>query len=139
MVRNILIAVDPDRRAGALRLLALAGELRRCLGASLTVATVLTDWSLVARAGRSRGASDRLIEVAGARLTALAHGIPGMEDSAHRVETGAVHRGILSAAAHVDADLILLSSSASGWQKRWFGTAARVARRARCSIFIARG
>ena len=51
MVRNILIAVDPDRRAGALRLLALAGELRRCLGASLTVATVLTDWSLVARAG----------------------------------------------------------------------------------------
>ena len=64
MFRNILIAVDADRRADALKLLALAAELRRCFGASLTIATVLTDWSMVVRAERSRGAADRLGEVA---------------------------------------------------------------------------
>lgn len=139
MFRNILIAVDADRRADALRLLALAAELRCCFGASLTVATVLTDWSMVARAGRSPDAADRLFEVARARLAALAHKIPDMDDAEHRVETGPVHRGILRAAAHADADLILLASSASGWRAMLFGTAARVARRAACSVFILRG
>lgn len=139
MFRNILIAVDPDRRTDALRLLALAAELRRCFGASLTVATVLSDWSMVARAGRSPGAADRLFEVARARLAALAYGVPGMNDAEHHVETGPVHRGILKAATRADADLILLASSASGWGAMLFGTAARVARRAACSVFILRG
>lgn len=138
MFRNILIAVDADRRADALKLLALAAELRRCFGASLTIATVLTDWSMVVRAERSLGAAGRLGEVARARLAALAHKVPGIEGAEHRVETGPVHRGILKAAAHVGADLILLSSPASGWRGMLFGTAARVARRAGCSVFILR-
>lgn len=138
MFRNILIAVDPDRRADAVRLLALAAELRRCFGASLTIATVLTDWSMVARAERSPGAADRLVEVARARLAALVHKVSGIAGAEHRVETGSVHRGILNAAAHVGADLILLSAPASGWRGSLFGTAARVARGAGCSVLIIR-
>lgn len=139
MFRSILVAVDPDRRAEAMKLLAVATELRRSFDAALTLATVMPDWSMMLRAQRSPDAVQQHFKVAEARLAALAHSIAEVGEVGHRVESGLLYRGILNAAASVGADLILLSSPASGWLDAMFGTtASRVARHARCSVFIVR-
>lgn len=138
MFRSILVIVDPDRRAEATRLLEVAAELRRSFDATLTLATVMSEWSVMLRAERSVGASG-LFEAAEARLAALAHSVAAVEEARYRVETGRSHRGILNAAASVSADVILLSSPAPKWQDRLFGTTAmRVARNSSCSVFIIR-
>ena len=74
MFRSILVAVDPDRRAEATRLLEVAAELRRSFDATLTLATVMSEWAVMLRAQRSVGASG-LFEAAEARLAALAHSV----------------------------------------------------------------
>lgn len=139
MFRSILVAVDPDRRAEATKLLAVAAEIRRTFGAALTLATVMSDWGVMLRAQRSPVAARQLFEVAEARLAALAHSVAGVGEAHYRVESGLVYRGILNAAASVNADLILLSSPALRWQGGLFGTTAtRVARHAPCSVFVVR-
>lgn len=139
MFRSILLAVDPDRREEATKLLAFAAELRSNFGAALTLATVMPDWSMMLRAQRSPVAVRQLFGVAEARLAALAHSVAGVGEAYYRVESGLVYRGILNAAASVNADLILLSSPAPRWQDGLFGTtAARVARHAPCSVFVVR-
>jgi nucleotide-binding universal stress UspA family protein len=138
LFRSILVAVDPDRRAEATRLLEVAAELRRSFDATLTLATVMSEWSVMLRAERSVGASG-LLGAAEARLAALAHSVAAVGDARFRVETGRAHRGILNAAAGVNADLILLPSRAPKWQDRLFGTTAlRVARNSSSSVFIIR-
>ena len=139
MFRSILVAVDPDRRAEATKLLAVAAELRHSFGAALTLATVMPDWSMMLRAQRSPVAARQLFETAEARLAVLAQSVAGVGEAQHRVESGLVYRGILNAAARIGADLILLSSPAPRWQDRLFGTtASRVARHASCSVFVIR-
>ena len=139
MFRSILLAVDPDRREEAMKLLAVAAELRCTFGAALTLATVMPDWSMMLRAQRSPVAVRQLFEVAEARLAALAHSVAGVGEVHCRVESGLIYRGILNAAASVNADLILLSSPVPRWQDGLFGTTAtRVARRAPCSVFVVR-
>ncbi|WP_447952797.1 universal stress protein [Sphingopyxis chilensis] len=139
MFRRILVAVDPDARTEATKLLAVAAELRRTFGSALTLATVMPDWSMVLRAQRSPVAARQLFETAEARLAVLAHSVDGVGEAHYRVEAGLVYRGILNAAANVNADLILLSSPAPRWQDRLFGTTAtRVARHTACSVFVVR-
>lgn len=139
MFHSILVAVDPDRRAEATKLLAVAAELRRSFGATLTLATVMPDWKTMFRAQRSQVAARQLFEVADARLAALAHSVAGAGETHCRVESGLVYRGILNAAESVNADLILLSTPAPRWQDRLVGTTAgRVARHALCSVFVVR-
>lgn len=139
MFRSILVAVDPEQRAEATKLLAIAAVLRSSFGAALTLATVISYSSILRRAQRSPGAAHQLFEVAEARLAALTHSVAGMGEVAYRVESGLVYRGILNAAASVGADLILLSSPVPGWQSALLGTtASRVARQAPCSVFIVR-
>jgi len=139
LFRSILVAVDPDRRAEATKLLAVAAELRRSFGATLTLATVLPDWSMMLRAQRSPVTARQLFEAAHARLAALAHSVAGVGEARYRVESGLVYRGILNAAASVDADLILLSSPVPRWQDGLLGTtASRVARHASRSVFVIR-
>lgn len=139
MFRSILVAIDPDVRAEATKLLAVAAELRRSFGSALTLATVMPDWSVMLRAQRSPVAARQLFEVAEARLAALAHSVAGVDEVQRRVESGLVYRGILNAADCVSADLILLSTPAHRWQDRLFGTtASRVARHASCSVLVIR-
>lgn len=139
MFRSILVAVDLDRRTEATRLLTVAAGLRRSFGAAPTLATVMSDWNMMLRVQRSPFAARQLFEAAEARLAALAHSVAGVGEAQYRVESGLVYRGILNAAASVGADLILLSSPASGWRDAVFGTtASRVARHAPCSVFVVR-
>lgn len=139
MFRNILIVVDPDRHGEATKLLTVAAEFRRSFSSALTLATMLSDWSVMLRAERSPVAARQLFEAAEARLASLAHSVAGVSEARNRVESGCTYRGILNAAANVNADLILLSCAAPRWRDGLFGTtASRVTRHASCSVLLVR-
>jgi len=135
LFRSILVAVDPDRSAEAMNLLALAVELRRDPGVALTLVNVFPNLMTTLPAQRS----PVILEGAEARLAALAHSVAGADQAQLGVKSGFACRGLLDAAARIGADVILLPAPAQRWQDRLLGTtASRVAPRAQCSVFVVR-
>jgi universal stress protein F len=139
MYRTILLPVDLDHTSSWEKALPTATDLCRCFDASLTLVTVVPDWSLILEVQRSPIAYREYLEVARARLATLANSIAEPQAVEHHVETGSIHGGILAVADRIAADLIVLSSHRPEMKDYLLGAnAARVVRHARCSVFVVR-
>jgi len=139
LYRSILVPIDLDERDRSASSLATAATLARAFDASLTLMTVLPDWSILLRAERSPVAVRQLFDSTEARLAALGHKIENAGGLIIRVESGIVYRGILAAAREISADLIVMAPDRSKWTDAILGTTAmRVSRRAHCSVFLVR-
>lgn len=138
MYSRILVAVDLDRSWSWAGALPVAVALARCFSARLTLCSVVRDAEAALEAEWSPIGYREMLDIAKARLAELASGA-GMPIDVE-VGTGTVCSGILSVAERIDADLILLASHVPGLRDHlWSAQAARVARRAACSVLIVRG
>lgn len=139
MFRNILVPVDLDQPSSWEKSIPTAVDLCHAYGAKLSLATVVPDWTLVLEAQWSPIAFREFLDTAQARLATLAGTVSGVPEVAHRVATGSVYRGILTAAEEIGADLIVLSSHRPEMKDYLLGAnASRVVRHARCSVFVVR-
>ena len=139
MYRSILVPVDLDEPQSWEKALPVAVALSQCFSAPLALVTVVPDWNLILEAQWSPIAYREFVDVAGARLATLAGSVTGAGEVAHHVESGGVYAGILAAAEHIGADLIVLSSHRPQMKDYLLGAnASRVVRHARCSVFVVR-
>jgi universal stress protein F len=138
MYRNILVAVDADEPASWADALPAAAGLARCFSARLTLCSVVRDMEAELEAEWSPIGYREMLDLTRVRLAELASGIDGVAVDVE-VGMGTICGGILEVARRVGADLVLLASHVPGMKDLvWAGNAARVARRADCSVLIVR-
>ena len=138
MYRNILLAVDteePDSWADALP---MAAELTRCFSARLTMCSVVRDLEAELKAEWSPIGYREMLELARVRLLELAATLSDLTVDVE-VGTGTICRGVLEVAGRAQADLIVLASHVPELKDYLLSAnAARVARRAACSVLVVR-
>jgi universal stress protein F len=140
MYSSILVAVDTDRPAASLEeALTVAGDLARRGSARLTLCTVVRDLDAELETQWSAIGYRELIDLARVRLREIASSVEGIAVEVE-IGTGTVSGGILRIAEKVGADLIVVASHRPEAKDYLLGTnAVRVARRAGCSVLIAKG
>ena len=138
MYKNILIAVDADEPASWADALPVAAELARCFSARLTLCSVVRDVEAELEAEWSPIGYREMLELARVRLLELAGTIPELTVDVE-VGTGTICGGVLEIAERVQADLIVLASHVPELKDYLLSAnAARVARRAACSVLVVR-
>ena len=138
MYKNILVAVDADEPASWADALPVAVELARCFSARLTLCSVVRDVEAEVEAEWSSIGYREMLDLTKVRLAELAAGIDGVAIDV-AVGTGTIRGGIIETARRIAADLVVLASHVPAMKDRvWAGNAARVARRADCSVLIVR-
>ena len=138
MYSRILVAVDLDQPGSWARALPSAAALARCFSAGLTLCSVVRDVEAAVEAQWSAIGYREMLDMTKVRLEELAAGAGDMAVDVE-VGTGTICGGILDVARRVGADLIVLASHVPGVADHvWAGNAARVARRAECSVLVVR-
>jgi nucleotide-binding universal stress UspA family protein len=138
MYSNILIAADPDDPRSWSGALPIAASLARCLSASLTLCAVVRDVDAARQAEWSPIGYREMIGHARLRLATIAEQVTDLPVSIE-IGVGTVCGGILDVAARVQADLIVLASHKPELKDYVMAAnAARVARRAACSVLFVR-
>ena len=138
MYKNILIAVDADEPASWADALPVAAGLARCFSARLTLGSVVRDVEAEMEAEWSPIGYREMLELARVRLLELAATLPDLVVDVE-VGTGTICRGVLEVAERVQADLIVLASHVPELKDYLLSAnAARVARRAACSVLVVR-
>ena len=141
MTKHILCAVDLTHLKTETKLLQTAADLAEHYSASLSVMTVVPDYgmSIVGsyfKEGTLKAAmqsvSDQLHEVVKKTL-------PDFGSVQHIVEVGTAYEMILSTIERIQADLVVLGAHKPDLVDKFQGpNSARVARNAKCSVFILR-
>ena len=138
MYSRILVAVDLDQPGSWAEALPSAATLARCFCARLTLCSVVRDVDAAVEAEWSAIGYREMLDMTRVRLEALASSVDDMAVDVE-VGTGTICGGILDAARRIGADLIVLASHVPGMADHvWAGNAARVARRAECSVLVVR-
>lgn len=138
MYKRILLAVDLDAPDSRIDALPTAVALARCFSAELTLCTVVRDVEAALETEWSSIGYRQILDVAKARLAALASQIPDLV-AGTEIGTGSICAGILEAAARRSADLIVLASHRHELSDYLLGAnAARVVRHAPCSVLVVR-
>lgn len=138
MYSQILIAVDLDQPGSWAVALPEAAALARCNSARLTICSVVRDLKAALEAEWSPIGYREMLGLTKVRLAELASGVRGIAVDVE-VGTGTICGGILDVAERIRADLIVVASHVPGVKDHiWAGNAARVARRAECSVLIVR-
>ena len=138
MYSSILVAIDPDQPRSWSDALPAASALARCFSARLTLCTVVRDAEAAVEAQWSAIGYRDMIEQARTRLATIADEVPDLPVSV-AVGPGTICNGILDLARSHGADLIVLASHRPELKDHVISAnAARVARRAACSVLIVR-
>ena len=138
MYRSILIAVDSDEPDSWAEALPVAAALARCFSARLTLCSVVRDVEAELQAEWSPIGYREMLELARIRLLELTETLPDLQVDIE-VGTGTICRGVLEVAERVRADLIVLASHVPELKDYLLSAnAARVARRAACSVLVVR-
>ena len=138
MYRNILLAVDPDEPDSWSDALPVAARLARCFSARLTLCSVVRDVEAELKAEWSPIGYREMLEHARVRLLEIAATLPDLTVDVE-LGVGTVCRGVLDVAARLRADLIVLASHAPELRDYLLSAnAARVARKAACSVLVVR-
>lgn len=139
MYRNILVPVDLDHSASSNEAIATASSLARCFDAKIAVCSVVSDVEAI-KAGEWLPISfEQLLFDARTRLEGLVSNVEGGTNFGVEVAAGTISSGILEIAERISADLIVLASHQPASRDYLLAAnAIRVARRASCSVLIAR-
>lgn len=137
MFEKILVAVDLDEPQSWGDSVPVAASIAKCFSGAITICFVVRDAEVI-RQGNSWPSSyrEKLFE-AQARLEGLAArlNVPVKTE----IGSGSVAGGVMDVAERIGADLIILSSHQPQATDRLFAAnAARVARRAHCSVLVVR-
>lgn len=139
MYRNILVPVDldePESWAGAL---SAASPLAGCFSAKITICTVISDAKAIEQGQWLPISVEQLLFDARARLEGLAGTLGSGLSCGVEITAGTIAGGVLEIAERIKADLILLVSHRPGLRDHLIAAnAIRIARRASCSVLIAR-
>ena len=139
MYRNILVAVDADDPAESAEALATAATLAGCFAAELTICSVVPDASALAHGEWMPISYEQSLFEERSKLDALAHSMGEATAPDVEVGTGTICGGVLEVAERISADLIVLASHRPGAVDYVHSAnAARIARRAPCSVLVVR-
>lgn len=138
MYRNILLAIDVDEPGTWHESLPLAVSLTKCASGHLTLCSVLRDLEALDVQRSPMGYREKLAIIR-AKLDGVASTVDEL-DVAVEVGSGTICGGVLEVAERVSADLIVIASHQPGLSDYVVSAnAARVARRAPCSVLVVRG
>lgn len=139
MYRNILVPVDLDQSASWSEAISTASSLAKCFGAKVTICSVVSDSKAIIKGEWLPISVEHLLFDARARLEGLVAGVDHDLTCGVEVATGTIAAGILEIAERIAADLIVLVSHQPAARDYLLAAnAVRVARRAPCSVLIAR-
>ena len=137
MYRNILVPVDLDQPSSCKEALSIASSLANCFSAKVTICSVVSSSEAIRHGDWLPIGIEQLIFDARARLEGLV--ASSTDNVSCEVGTGSISGGILEIAERISADLILLVSHQPAIGDYLLAAnAIRVARRAPCSVLIAR-
>lgn len=139
MYRNILVPVDLDQPELGEEALMVASTLAECFSSTITICTVVSGAEAI-RTGEWLPISvEQLLFDARARLEGLAAKVNDKVSCSVEVAAGTIAGGVLEIAERIEADLIILASHRPAMRDYILAAnAVRVARRACCSVLIAR-
>lgn len=138
MYRNILVPVDLDEPGSWAEPIATAQSLAKCFSARLTLCTVVSDLQAIERGEWLPISVEQLLFNARARLEGIAASIDHLECDIE-IAAGAIAGGVLEVAERIGADLIVSGSHLPAKRDHVIAAnAIRIARRAPCSVLIAR-
>ena len=139
MYTHILLAVDIDEPASWRDALPVAERLARCFEGRITICSVVSDAEAIASEETLPIAYQERLFAARSSLDSLTARVgPGIEVEVE-VGTGTICGGIVDIADRIDADLIVLASHHPSLRDYLLAAhAARVARRATCSVLVVR-
>lgn len=139
MYRNILVAIDLDQPESWQDALSAVVPLARCMDAEVTICTVVSDIDSLKTGEWFPICVRENLDEARARLNGLVASADAERKWGVEVAGGTVAGGILEIAERMAADLIVLASSKPTTRDFLSGSSAiQVARRASCSVLIAR-
>ena len=139
MYRNILVAVDADDPVQSADALRVAVTLARSLESKLTICSVVRDVEALARGEWLPISYEQLLFETRAKLDTIGHALGQEINPKVEVATGTIHGGVLEVAERIEADLIILASHRPGAVDYMHAAnAARIARRATCSVLNVR-
>lgn len=139
MYRNILVPVDLDQPANWTEAIATASSLANCFSAKITICTVISDAQAIKTGEWLPISVEQALFDARARLEGLVATTNGDVSFGVEIAAGAIAAGILETAERISADLIVLASHQPAARDYLLAAnAIRVARRAPCSVLIAR-
>jgi nucleotide-binding universal stress UspA family protein len=139
MYRNILVPVDLDQPRHWESALSTASSLAECFSAKLTICSVVSDIEAIKSGEWLPISVEQLLFDVRARLEGLTTGVTGKMSCGIEVAAGTISGGILKIAERIGADLIVLVSHQPATRDYLLAAnAIRVARRASCSVLIAR-
>ena len=139
MYRNILVPVDLDQPTSWSEAISKASSLAKCFSAKVTICSVVSDLKAIKDGEWLPISVEQLMFDARARLEGLVAAVD--DDVSYHVEiaAGTIAGGILEIAERIAADLIVLVSHQPAARDYLLAAnAIRVARRATCSVLIAR-
>lgn len=139
MYRNILVPVDLDQPASWTEAIATASSLANCFSAKITICTVISDAQAIKTGEWLPISVEQTLFDVRARLEGLVATTNGDVSFGVEIAAGAIAAGILEIAERISADLIVLVSHQPAARDYLLAAnAIRVARRAPCSVLIAR-
>ena len=139
MYRNILVPVDLDQPETWTRALSVALSLAKCFSAKVTLGTVVSDAEAIKRGEWLPISVEQLLFDAKARLEGVAAAAGNEPGRDVEIAAGTIAGGVLEIAERIKADLILLVSHQPAARDHLIAAnAIRIARRASCSVLIAR-
>jgi nucleotide-binding universal stress UspA family protein len=139
MYRNILVPVDLERPETWNDALTVASSLARCFAAKVTICTVVSTAKAVEHGEWLPISVEQLLFDAKARLEGFVAGSGKELRCDVQIGAGAIAGGVLAIAERIEADLILLVSHQPATRDYLVAAnAIRIARRAPCSVLIAR-
>lgn len=138
MYRNILVPIDLDEPGSWAGPLATAQSIAKCFSARVTLCTVVSDVQAIERGEWLPISVEQLLFDARARLEGIAASIDEPECGIE-IAAGTIAGGVLEVAQRIGADLIVSASHQPGKRDHVIAAnAIRIARRASCSVLIAR-
>lgn len=139
MYRNILVAVDSDDPTQSAEALATAATLAKCFSSRLTICSVVRDANALAEGEWMPISYKQLLFETRSKLDALSHSLGEATAPDIEVGTGTICGGVLEVAERISADLIVLASHRpAALDYVHAANAARIARRASCSVLVVR-
>ena len=139
MYRDILVPIDLDEPASWQGALSTASTIAACFSAKVTICSVVSDVDAISKGEwLPISIEQRLFDVR-ARLEGLVASSDLGPGYGVEVASGTISGGILEIAGRIHADLIVLASHQPAARDYVLAAnAIRVARRAPCSVLIAR-